>query len=364
LEQTPEQCGFPAMGGRPDGADDCWRRIWAANVPPKVKNFAWKAASNALSTEVNKRSRGFQVTGQCIICGMEQEDSGHALFRCPHANQLWSVMRDIWLLPGMHELCTITGTWLRLVIVAAQPQMIESILLVAWQAWYAHNEVTHAKPLPSVDRSKGFLVSYMRTIRNVKELSTDDIIKGKNTLVCSASCVPTRKEPPDKIWLKPSEGWVKLNCDGSFKLEDGSAGVDMVLRDKNGQVIFSACRQLNGCSDALEAETLACQEGLLLAFQWSEKPVIVVLDCSSLVEALTKDSQDRSSITYLISEIKVLARGNRLVSFVKVDRTQNRASHTLANLARVEGTSGIWHGTEPECLIQVLAHDLIVTHIV
>jgi hypothetical protein len=82
------------------------------------------------------------------------------------------------------------------------------------------------------------------------------------------------------------------------------------------------------------------------------------------VEALTKDSQDRSSITYLISEIKVLARGNRLVSFVKVDRTQNRASHTLANLARVEGTSGIWHGTEPECLIQVLAHDLIVTHIV
>jgi hypothetical protein len=138
----------------------------------------------------------------------------------------------------------------------------------------------------------------------------------------------------------------------------------MVLRDENGQVIFSACRRLNGCSDALEAETLACQEGLLLAFQWSEKPVIVELDCSSLVEALTKDSQDRSSITYLISEIKVLARGNRLVSFVKVDRTQNRASHTRANLARVEGTSGIWHGTGPECLFQVLAHDLIVTHIV
>jgi hypothetical protein len=124
LEQTPEQCGFPAMSGRPDGADDCWRRIWAENVPPKVKNFAWKATSNALSTEVNKRSRGFQVIGQCIICGMEQEDNGHALFRCPHANQLWSVMRDIWLLPGMHVLCTITGTWLISVIVAAQPQMI------------------------------------------------------------------------------------------------------------------------------------------------------------------------------------------------------------------------------------------------
>jgi hypothetical protein len=190
--------------------------------------------------------------------------------------------------------------WLKLVIAAAQSQMIESILLVAWWAWYAHNEVTHAKPLPSVDSSKGFLVNYMRTLRNVKALSMDDIIKGKNTLVCSASCVPTRKEPPDKIWSKPSDGWVKLICDGSFNLEDSSTDVGMVLRDENGQVIFSACRQLNGCSDALEAETLACQEGLLLALQWSVKPVIMELDCSSLVGALTKDSHDPLLITYLI----------------------------------------------------------------
>jgi hypothetical protein len=31
---------------------------------------------------------------------------------------------------------------------------------------------------------------------------------------------------------------VKLNCDGSVKLEDGSARAGMVLRDENGHIIL------------------------------------------------------------------------------------------------------------------------------
>jgi ribonuclease HI len=35
--------------------------------------------------------------------------------------------------------------------------------------------------------------------------------------------------------------------DGSFKSDDGSAGIGMVLRDYAGAVIFSACRSLASC---------------------------------------------------------------------------------------------------------------------
>jgi hypothetical protein len=179
FNQSPIQCYFAATSARPEGDDECWQKIWKANVPPKVRMFAWKAASNALATEENKRARGIKVTGMCLICGSEKEDSRHALFSCGHARQLWAKMHGIWQLPSMSELDTCSGTWLRTVITVAQPRMVEAIMLVAWRVWFAHNEATHAKPLPHVDGSMRFLVSYLNLFRQTRQLSTEEILKGK-----------------------------------------------------------------------------------------------------------------------------------------------------------------------------------------
>ena len=112
----------------------------------------------------------------------------------------------------------------------------------------------------------------------------------------------------EKKWAKPSPGWVKLNCDGSFKIEDGTAGAGMILRDEEGQIVFSSCRQLFQCSDPLEAEAKVCHEGLMLALRWSSKPIQVELDCSDLIEAIKEKQQNRSSILHFISEIKELVQ--------------------------------------------------------
>jgi hypothetical protein len=77
----------------------------------------------------------------------------------------------------------------------------------------------------------------------------------------------------------------------------------MVLRD-DGQVIFSACQQLFHCADPLEAGAWACHEGPSLALQWSDKPILVNLDCVSLVDSIMEKSQDRSLISFLVSDIK------------------------------------------------------------
>lgn len=58
----------------------------------------------------------------------------------------------------------------------------------------------------------------------------------------------------------PPECWTKINVDGSFLELSGA-------RDNNGQVIFSACRFYERCASALEAEALACVEGLCWASQ-------------------------------------------------------------------------------------------------
>lgn len=84
------------------------------------------------------------------------------------------------------------------------------------------------------------------------------------------------------------------------------------------------------------------------------------LDYSSAVDSILDKLRDGSSLSFNISAIEELVLVHRLISFVKVDRTQNRASHCLANFARAEGRTDFWHGSGPECLLQVLDHDHIL----
>jgi hypothetical protein len=62
FNELPIQCNYGASSSSPLGDDIVWKRIWSASVPPKVKHFAWKAASNALATEENKLSKNMKVT--------------------------------------------------------------------------------------------------------------------------------------------------------------------------------------------------------------------------------------------------------------------------------------------------------------
>jgi hypothetical protein len=63
----------------------------------------------------------------------------------------------------------------------------------------------------------------------------------------------------DRSGTKQHVGWVKL---GSFGTKEGTTGCGMVLRDDQGDIIFSACRFLPRCVKVVEAKLLACREGL------------------------------------------------------------------------------------------------------
>lgn len=43
-----------ATSSAPDGRRMCWKMIWGSNVPPTIKNFAWRVAVNSLPTWENK----------------------------------------------------------------------------------------------------------------------------------------------------------------------------------------------------------------------------------------------------------------------------------------------------------------------
>jgi hypothetical protein len=77
----------------------------------------------------------------------------------------------------------------------------------------------------------------------------------------------------------------------------------------------------------------------------STLPIIIEMDCSKLVDEVKASTQDRSSLMYLISDIKSLSSQGRACKFVKVERSQIRVSHSLANLARTNRCTLTWLGS-------------------
>lgn len=70
-------------------------------------------------------------------------------------------------------------------------------------------------------------------------------------------------------WEPPDVGWIKLNTNGPYLPTEGSAATHRVLRDSSGAIIFTACRNLIKCDNALELELSTISQGVSLALQWS-----------------------------------------------------------------------------------------------
>ncbi|XP_071683470.1 uncharacterized protein [Lolium perenne] len=188
---------------------------------------------------------------------------------------------------------------------------------------------------------------------------THDISKGKMVVDHHRGFKKNNKPVEDTTkvkmkWIPPGDNEVKLNVDGAFSRED-RAGIG-ILRDQQGAVIFTACRQLQKCRDATEAEIMAIEEGVTLALQWTDLRLIVESDCSTVVELITGTKPNRSAYTFRINVIRELLRerGSRLA---KISRDANMVSHGLAQLGKVHGRTQVWLHESPSEVTEAITSD-------
>ena len=105
-------------------------------------------------------------------------------------------------------------------------------------------------------------------------------------------------------WESPDAYHAKLNVDGAFVKENGTAGAGMILRDHEGDVIFAVTRTLFNCGDPLEAEMAAMKEGLRLSLHWTNLPLVVEMDRAELLKFVQSKDGDRSRYAYQVNEIR------------------------------------------------------------
>lgn len=108
-----------------------------------------------------------------------------------------------------------------------------------------------------------------------------------------------------------------MNVDGAFLPQDIRRGTGMVLRDDMGHIIISGCRLMNDCGGPLEAELIACIEGLMLALSWSAKPVTLESDCEVALKMHQQKDQWFSEQVHLVRAGRALLMEGREVKFAK-----------------------------------------------
>ncbi|VAI83937.1 unnamed protein product [Triticum turgidum subsp. durum] len=130
----------------------------------------------------------------------------------------------------------------------------------------------------------------------------------------------------------------------------------MILRSSSGEIIFSACRALFSCRDALEAELCACMEGLSSSIQRSDLPIAIDVDSAMVVAMITCDDMNRSAYASLVNEIRYLFT-LRQSCITHVSWSQNKASDSLASFGRTQGRTMTWIGSGPSEVLELVATD-------
>ncbi|KAM1262994.1 hypothetical protein ACFX2G_028665 [Malus domestica] len=69
--------------------DSTWKAIWKIKAPPKIRNFLWRAVSEALATMGGLYTRKSASSPLCPICKNQEESVLHMLLRCPWVEPIW-----------------------------------------------------------------------------------------------------------------------------------------------------------------------------------------------------------------------------------------------------------------------------------
>jgi ribonuclease HI len=341
----------------PNGERKSWELIWKANVPPKVRVFAWKLATKGLAVQNNRCKRIKNTVETCNICGTEAETEYHAVMSCPKARALRLAMREFWQLPKEEELFYTGHDWVLNILANHEEDTRSQLLFIWWRAWHLRNNSIFGDGKDKISTSACFLKNYFNTTAQIKNGDAFCDRKGK----CKVDKqIPKESKPMKELckasWCKPQPGWMKINTDASFLAETGATHWGAIVRDHEGKTILSAWSPIDRCNNAAEAEVEAASEVLCIA-ACLNMPSVLESDCQYVVDCLSNHVLDRSQACFIVDEAITVADTIPSLKVVKVHRDGNLAAHKLAAYSRSVLSSGVLHYSVPTCIREQVMHE-------
>lgn len=194
--------------------------------------------------------------------------------------------------------------WLLVLLDSLNSSDKARVLYLLWRAWFLRNDMIHGKGTATIAESVSFLVNYEKVQLPIRQQSDD--IKGKGLMYDEPMEKLVQVQTTNQVdkWHAPPEGSAKVNVDAGFIEDTGVSAAGIIIRDCRGLVLFAAQKTLKSCATAVQAEALACLEGLRAAMEWIHMPIILETDSVEVFKALSQQELSRSPLAVTIKEAR------------------------------------------------------------
>lgn len=326
---------IPSSSSSEPNARSIWDLIWKAKVPPKVRIFGWRVATNTLATKRNKWKRTLEVDATCGICGCDEEDEFHAVVACTKSRALRYEMRKEWELPPECSFRYTGPDWLQVLLDKISEDMQARVLMLLWRGWHLRDNCIHGKGNETIRQSVAFLLKYEEDLQ-LANATSEASVTGKAVRSLS-SPGPRRTDQTILRWTAPPQETVKINSDATFLPDSGQCWAGAVARDYRGLVFVSACEQIGIAGSVEEAEARAALVGLKALAEVYRGPIVLEMDCLAIVNYLNRDSQSLSPCYGVLRDSLDILAAFTSFSVRHVNRKCNTLAHELAVEARQHG---------------------------
>lgn len=320
-----------------------WKEIWQLKVPPKIKNFLWRACRNALPTKQALMKRKITANSICERCKSAVEEAEHALWSCLELEVVWAD-REVWCFRsevGFSDVKELVS-WL-----IAEGKPLELFAYTAWMVWNQRNKARlnlQVIPLHQVaDQAKELLAQYRVKLQVPKVQLMNSGSRGSR-------------------WRCPQVGLVKINFDGAICSEANMSGIGVVIRDDKGAVLASCSEKIPRACKADEIEALAAMKPLSFAFELGFWSAILDGDSLGLIQALKSEEQSLAPTGLLIEDVKMFANNYVRLLYSHIKRNGNRVAHSLAKNVLHIPNFQVWMEDVSSHIVSILQLDVVDLH--
>ncbi|XP_028783254.1 uncharacterized protein LOC114739365 [Neltuma alba] len=235
----------------------------------------------------------------CKICCKADETIEHCLLLCDWAKKLW-FGSSIGIMINERNICRFDN-WLWMMLGEGRKgNDFQKALLasICWSIWKGRCNVIY----------QDMVLEPKKILRNATNLV--------NEFWVAKGWIKERVLPSfnreGSVWKTPNHGCTKVNIDGSFLSKTGKAGIGIIFRNNNGDLLKFVAEQAKSTS-AFMSEALAPRKALDLIKLSGNGTYLIESDCEALVKTTT------------------------YVSFGFISRSCNKAADWLA----VSGSKGV-----------------------
>ncbi|KAK7259832.1 hypothetical protein RIF29_25447 [Crotalaria pallida] len=329
--------------------DPLWQRVWKIQGPERVRMFAWQVVHGRLLTN-SRKSRWGLGSPSCLACLGVDEDILHVLRDCPKAKAVWlglvkPVFRGPFFLSNFSNWITINlyqelgrhgkGQWSSTWATACA------------SLWFWRNSEVHDR---NFIRPPNAWWQILLRVQNYRAARSKPPSLEQNARILTS-------------WNPPSVGWIRINSDGSCRVNSHEVGCGCVIRGSNGEWIRGYSKYLGVSSSPLIAELWGVLEGLQLAWNLDFKMVELHLDSLEAFNLLSGSHAGSYQGLGLISRISSLINRDWKVEINHIYRDSNRVADCMAKLSfSVDHPSDLaLYSTPPPDVNQALLLDLLST---